>query len=93
MSPTNLETISVTISGSRYGMFSVVSSRITVSEIVIRVTPPSIDAAPISAYVPGCTTYALPSGALASAAATAAPPSAAHSRQAAQYLLLVQLAG
>lgn len=52
------------------------SSKITVREIVMRVTPPSIPAAPTSAYSPGSTLLA-PSSRISSPASrpTAAPVS------------------
>ena len=40
------------MSGSAYCMSPVASSRMTVSEMVMRAMPPSTAAAPTSAYVP-----------------------------------------
>uniref|UniRef100_A0A1Y1MQ63 Uncharacterized protein n=1 Tax=Photinus pyralis TaxID=7054 RepID=A0A1Y1MQ63_PHOPY len=54
-SPVHLAAISVKISGKANEIFPVVSMIITVRLIVILTTPPNCAAAPISAYLPGCT--------------------------------------
>mmetsp|Transcript_17344 Transcript_17344/g.42389 ORF Transcript_17344/g.42389 Transcript_17344/m.42389 type:complete len:211 (+) Transcript_17344:845-1477(+) len=55
MLPTNLAVHVVTTIGSRKCTFAVPSIMITTSEIVARCTPPSIAAAPASAYAPAKT--------------------------------------
>ena len=57
MSPTHLERDSVSMMGRRYWMLLVVSIRMTHSDTVIRVMPPSMQVAPMKAYVPGWTMW------------------------------------